>query len=114
MPSNSPPLWLRISDDEERITVRFAPGTSLTEANTEDFGREVEHLLEQRERPTLCIDLTGVAMLTSVALAKLVTLNEKAHKAGGRLTINNPTPAIHQVFKITRLDTILDISLLPV
>ena len=69
-----------------------------------------EDLVEGRDRPHLTLDLSGVTMLTSIALAKLVALNGKTRAAGGRLTLSDPTPPVRQVFRVTRLDTVLEVA----
>jgi anti-sigma B factor antagonist len=101
---------LHVYEEAGRTTVRFAPGTALTEANVEEFGREMTALVQRRERPHLLLDLGGIDLLSSVALAKLIALNGRVRAAGGRLTLFNPNPVVRQVFKVTRLDTILEVS----
>jgi anti-anti-sigma factor len=99
----------QVFEEGSRTTVCFDAGTTLSELNTEDVGRELAALTQNRERPHLFLDLGGVAMMTSVALAKFVALNRQAQAAGGRLTLFNLTPTVRQVFKLTRLDTVLEI-----
>ena len=100
---------LSVAEDGDRAAVRFAAGTALTEANAEAVGGRLAALAAAQPRPHLTLDLGGVTMLTSVVLAKLISLNGKVRAAGGRLTLTNPTPAVRQVFRVTRLDTLLDI-----
>ena len=109
MPATKPEFPLQIVEEAGRVTVRFPANTTLSEANAEEFARALLALAESKERPHLLVDLGGVAMLTSVILAKIIALNGKVRAAGGRLTLFNPTPVVHQVFKVTRLDTILDV-----
>lgn len=99
---------LHVVEEEGRITVRFPANTTLSEANAEDFSRELSALTE-RDRPHLLVDLGGVTMLTSIILAKFISLNSRVRAAGGRLILANPTPVVHQVFKVSRLDTILEL-----
>jgi len=110
MPGNPSDLWMRIDDQPDRTVVRFSPGIFLSEANSDVFSSRLESLIDQREKPYIVLDLTGVALLSSVILGKLTKLNERIVEAGGRLTIANPGPSILQVFRVTRLDTILEIS----
>lgn len=103
-------LPLHVVEEEGRVTIRFAANTTLSEVNAEAFSRQLLALLEHRENPHLLVDLGGVAMLTSVVLAKFIALHNRVRAAGGRLTLFNPTPVVQQVFKVTRLDTILEFS----
>jgi anti-anti-sigma factor len=101
---------LQIVEEDGRVTVRFPTGTTLSETNAEEFARELLALAERKSHPHLLVDLGGVAMLTSVILAKFIALNGKVRAGGGRLTLLNPSPVVRQVFKVTRLDTILEVA----
>ena len=92
------------------LTVAFPPGTRLTESNADDVGRRLAALVEGRDHPLLTLDLSGVEMLTSFALGKLVALNGRVRAAGGRLTLAAPTTHVRQALKVTRLDTVLAVS----
>src|SRR5436190_194204 len=110
MPSNQSEFPLQIAEEGGRITVRFPTGTTLSESNAEEFARQLLALAEGKAHPHLLVDLGGVTMLTSVILAKFIALNGKIRGSGGRLTLSNPTPVVRQVFKVTRLDTILEVA----
>jgi anti-anti-sigma factor len=107
IPSEFP---LQIAEEGGCITVRFPVGTTLSEANAEAFARELFGLAGRQQPPHLLVDLGTVSMLTSMILAKFIALNGKLRAAGGRLTLSNPTPVVRQVFKVTRLDTILEVA----
>lgn len=107
------PSFLRIAEEGGSTAVSFPAGTTLTEANAEEFAAYVASLYEANPTRTVSLELSGVAMLSSIALAKLISLNGKARKAGGRLTLVNPNPPVRQVFKLTKLDTILEIRSAP-
>ena len=100
---------LSVTEGGVRTVVRFATDTALTEANIKAVGERLAALAGSRSRPHQTLDLGGVTMLTSVALAKLISLNGKVRAAGGRLTLVNPTPTVRQLFRVTRLDTVLDV-----
>jgi anti-anti-sigma factor len=100
---------LEVVEDTSRIVVRFPANTMLSEANAEEFSRELLALTKRKEHPHLLVDLGGVTMLTSTILEEIIALNSKIHAVGGRLTLFGLTPVIQQVFKVTRLDTLLEI-----
>lgn len=100
----------QITEEGSGFAVRFPTGTALSESNVEDFARGLLALTERKPNSHLQVDLGAVTMVTSVVLEKLVSLNGKVRAAGGRLTLSNPTPIVHQTFKVTRLDTILEIA----
>ncbi|MCS6864666.1 MAG: STAS domain-containing protein [Gemmataceae bacterium] len=110
MPLDAGELKLEVVDDAHATIIRFPPQTALVEANAEAFSQQLNTLAAQRQPPHLVIDLANVSLLTSVILAKLITLNAKIRAAGGHLELIHAAPAIYEVFHITRLDTILDVQ----
>jgi anti-anti-sigma factor len=112
MSSNAPRLPFSICEEGSRTTVRFVPGIALNETNADHVG-ELSATLTDREQPHLLLDLGGVSLVTSMILAKFVALNRQARAVGGRLTLFNLTPTVHQVLKLTRLDTVLEVHPTP-
>lgn len=101
-------LPLQIVEADDRVTVSFPPKTALSESNAEELAGELRALAGRR--PHLLVDLSGVTMLTSVVLGKLLALNNAVRTAGGRLTLSNPTPVVREVFRVSRLDKLLDVG----
>jgi anti-anti-sigma factor len=112
MASSPADFPFHVVEEEGRAVVRFPENTALSGANAEELAQGLAALTAGRDRPHLVVDLGSVTMLTSVILAKFIALNGRVRAAGGRLTLFNPSPTIHQVFKVTRLDTILDVKAL--
>lgn len=108
MQPTQPRFPLQVAEEGGRTTVRFPTGTELSGANSEALAQELFALADRNSN--LFVDLGGVSMLTSMALAKLIALNEKVRGAGGKLTLVNPTPVVRKVFEVTRLDTILEVT----
>lgn len=103
-------LPLQVTEEGGRYTVRFPLGTTLSEANAEEFSRQLQTLTDGKECPNLTIDLGGVTMLTSVILSKFIALHRKVGAAKGQLALVNLTPLVRDIFKATRLDTLLRID----
>jgi len=57
----------------------------------------------------LVLDLDGLEYIDSSGLGFLVTLHERMERQGQRLVLANLKSHVSRVFKITRLDQILDI-----
>lgn len=57
----------------------------------------------------LVLDLDGLEYIDSSGLGFLVTLHERMERQGQRLVLTNLRSHVSRVFKITRLDQILDI-----
>ena len=109
MSANQSAFPLQVVEEDGRVIVRFPANTTLSEANAEAFASEFLALTAARDRPHLLVDLGAVALMTSVILGKFIALHGRVRAAGGRLTLFNPTPVVRQVFKVTRLDTILEV-----
>ncbi len=99
-----------VTDEGSWIVVRFPPGTTLTEVNSDAVGRELAALMQARDRPHLWLELGDVDLLSSAALGMLVGLNRRARAAGARLTLAAPTPHVREVLAVTRLDRVLDVQ----
>lgn len=110
---NPAALQFATAEDGDRVTVSFPADTALTEGNAEELYHALSACANGRERPSLIVDLTGVAVLTSAILSRLLTLNKLFRSAGGHLALQNPTPDVLMVFKVTKLDNVLDIQAEP-
>ena len=109
MPTNPTALRVDTAGDGSRVTARFPADTALTESNADELYRALSASVEGRECPHLVVDLSGVTVLTSAILSKFLALNKRLRDAGGQLALHNPTPSVHAVFKVTRLETVLNV-----
>lgn len=66
------------------------------------------HAIELAERH-LVLDFTRVAWISSTELGTLILLHKRMAAHGGRLTLVNLRDEIYEVFRVTRLDSFLDI-----
>jgi anti-anti-sigma factor len=71
-----------------------------TVEKVEDELRRIEH---GADKP-LVLDLSGLTFLDSTGLRLMVTADQRARKAGRRLTIVKGPETVHRVFTITKLD----------
>lgn len=90
--------------------VNFVDRKILDEANIQELGRELFHLVEEEQRKKLLLNFSNVEFLSSAALGKLITLDKKVKKVGGQLKLSNIRPEIYEVFAITRLNKLFDIK----
>ena len=73
-------------------------------------GRRVETLVDEllREHATkLVFDLTGVEYVDSTGMGVIVSCFTKMARAGGMLRVAGLNDRVRQLFKITRVDTVL-------
>ncbi|MCE9547851.1 MAG: STAS domain-containing protein, partial [Planctomycetia bacterium] len=101
---------LSVSSVADVSIVNFVDRKILDEANIQELGRELFHLVEEEQRKKLLLNFSNVEFLSSAALGKLITLDKKVKKVGGQLKLSNIRPEIYEVFAITRLNRLFDIK----
>jgi anti-sigma B factor antagonist len=100
---------LEVSEVSDVTVVRFTDRRILDVTNIEELGGELFGLVEQENRKNLLLNFAGVQFLSSAALNKLIILDRKVKRAGGKLKLSNLRPEIYEVFVITRLHEVFDI-----
>lgn len=101
---------LSVSEVGDVTVVRFVDRRILDEANIQEMGHELFQLVEEQGKKQLLLNFSGVEFLSSAALGKLITLDKRVKAHSGKLMLSNIRPEIYEVFKITRLNTTLDIK----
>ena len=97
-----------VADVGEVSVVQFKDRKILDESNSQEMGRELFELVEQK-RTKILLNFMNVEFLSSAALGKLITLDKKLKAAKGQLKLSNIRPEIYEVFAITRLNKLFDI-----
>jgi anti-sigma B factor antagonist len=100
---------LEISEVSDVTVARFVDRRILDVTNIEELGGELFGLVEQEHRKNLLLNFAGVEFLSSAALNKLIILDRKVKRVGGKLKLSNLRPEIYEVFVITRLHEVFDI-----
>ncbi len=101
---------LNVSEVGDVTVVRFVDRRILDEANIQEMGQELFQIVEEQGKKQLLLNFSGVEFLSSAALGKLITLDKRVKAHSGKLMLSNIRPEIYEVFKITRLNTTLDIK----
>ena len=89
--------------------VRFARELILSGHQADVAGDALMSLLKGPAGHHVLLDFANVKSLTSMMLAKLVSLNREAESNGRRLALFNLRPEIREVMEITRLTQLLSI-----
>jgi anti-sigma B factor antagonist len=91
---------------EERppFVVAIMVRSSLSEEdNIEEFGAELNQLVDNYGCHWLVLDLGKVSLLTSSAVGKLIVLHRSLHRRNGRLIICGVNSVITDVFQTAKL-----------
>ncbi|MFK7777436.1 MAG: STAS domain-containing protein [Gimesia sp.] len=93
------------------VTVaKFIDKKILDEGNIQIIGTQLFGLVDEDGRKKILLDFSNVEYLSSAALGKLITLDKKVKKAKGKLKLCSIRPDIYEVFAITRLNQLFDIT----
>ena len=104
------PSHLTVSESPNGVTrVVFTTRNILDETMIHQIGEEVMGLVVASQNPKLLISFKGVEHLSSTALGMLISIKNKVGAKGGQLRLADIDPKIHEVFRITRLDTLFQI-----
>ena len=101
---------LEVVRENDLCLIRFANSTSFNEYTADGLGQQLSSLPLDRPDQTVILDLTNVEYLTSTVLGHLVSLHKRLKIGGGHLKLQNPRPAIANVFRVTQLDHVLEVT----
>jgi anti-sigma B factor antagonist len=95
---------------DRQTVVHFAGGRiSLDEAMVHTIRDQLFALADGPTRSDVVLEFGNVAYISSLALGTLVKLHKKLAADGRQLALRNLRPQIHEIFEVTRLNTILDL-----
>jgi anti-sigma B factor antagonist len=100
---------LEISEIGDVTVVRFLDRRILDVTNIEELGAELFALIEKDHRKNVLLNFAGVEFLSSAALNKLIVLDRKVKRIGGKLKLSDLRPEIYEIFVITKLHEVFDI-----
>ncbi|AMV19513.1 STAS domain-containing protein [Planctomyces sp. SH-PL14] len=101
---------LDIEEVGDVTVARFLDKKILDENNIQMIGNQLFGLVDEDGRKKIVLDFANVEYLSSAALGKLITMNNKVKAAKGKLRLCNIRPEILEVFTITKLNKVLDIK----
>ena len=104
------PERLELSTVGDVSIVRFKDQKILDEANIQQLGEELSELVIGGNHPKLLLNFENVEFLSSAALGKLISVKKKAAKSETDVKLCSIKHEIFEVFKITNLDRVFDIS----
>jgi len=91
----------------KQATVVTLEDSSLVDAyEIEQLGKELNHLVDKKDRRIIVLDLSKVVHLSSAALSVLLVLRKKTEDARGALVLCGVSKDLKKLFKITSLHKI--------
>jgi anti-sigma B factor antagonist len=78
-------------------------------AGAEELGRRLLPVTASRP-PIVIFDLEGLTFISSLGLSILMEFQRGLNRHGGIVRLINPQPAVHEMLKKCRLDTVLIVA----
>jgi anti-sigma B factor antagonist len=101
---------LRVNDLTKAVVVEFADRKILEELSIVQIGEEFSQLSSAFPGRILVMGFGNVAHLSSATLGLLIKLNDQVARDKGHLILADIRPQIYEVFRITKLNRLFDIS----
>ena len=108
-----------MEQDTANLFVQHAQDVTLVTFNDEEILEEtciqgldkaLMAIVEDARRENLLLDFCNVRFMSSAFLGLLVKIQKRVNEKEGHLTLKNIDPNIQQVFEITQLTRVFDIS----
>lgn len=99
------PRYLKVTEHDGILVVRFGVSHINDEENIEDLGHELFLLTDQFGFQKIVLNMTGVEYITSSVVGKMITLHRKLHRSRGKMVISDLTSGVKEVLDASRLLT---------
>lgn len=101
---------LSIRDKDDVVIVSFNDAKILDEGSIRQLGQEFQNLwLQAAAGRKLLLDFSRVEFMSSAMIGQIMKLNTQCKKDKIQLKLCNICPNIMEIFKITRLNKVLEI-----
>jgi len=108
MEQMSPRMTVAYADQATIVT--FTDERILEEKEVRELEQALASLIEQADGIALVLDFSNVRFMSSAVLGLLIKVSKRVYEHGGKLALCAIGPRIYEIFKITRLTKIFDIS----
>ncbi len=93
------------------VTIANFNSTSILETSAvEAIARELYAIIDEQARKKVVLDFHMVNFLSSQMLGVLIAMHKKSADIGGKTIICGLKPELHKIFKITKLDKLLNFA----
>ena len=102
MAESTPPV--AVQNQKDISVVQFTNNRILDEANIQEIGQGLNVLIDERPNPKILLDFSNLTVLSSIAIAKLISLQKKVVKLQGTLKVCCVTPNLLEFLGYIGLD----------
>jgi len=108
-PRPKPKMQTTVQGDNVAV-VTILESRILDESNIVDIGAELMDLVKKRYMVKMILDLGEVKYLSSAVLRQLIAVYKAIKAENGDLKLCRVNPEVREVFKITQLDKMMEIT----
>jgi anti-sigma B factor antagonist len=101
---------LKTSRRDVVTVVELVDKRILDETAINQIGQQLFKLAAREEEPRIVLDFSNVAHMSSSMLGTLITLHKRVREKGGQLVLCRIHAPIAEVFQITRLNEVFQIT----
>ncbi len=100
---------LRSEEKEEIKVVYFNDAKILDEVRIQQVGQELMEMADNATNGKMVVNFNNVTFMSSAMIGKVILLNKKCKTNNVKLKLCNISDNVMEVFKLMRLNKILDI-----
>jgi len=90
-------------------TVRDVPVLDvLPDRAPADIDRLADSLTEANDAPRVIVNMSGIDLVNSLFLARLLQLHKQLRRQNGRLVLSSLHPQVREILDTTRLDRLFE------
>jgi anti-sigma B factor antagonist len=104
------PQHLTVSEHKGVTVVQLLEQRVLEPGTIAEISSALREVADRLRRPLVLLDFTRVTRFSSAALGMVVELHQHLRNRNGHLCLANVSAQIAEVFRITRLDQVLNIQ----
>ena len=101
---------ISIAYNADVVVITFADEKILDEIEIRAVEESINSVVKQKPSIKLVLDFCNVQFLSSSVLGTLIRLSKRVYEGKGQLRFCCINPKIYEIFTITRLDKVFDIS----
>ena len=101
---------LVISQIKDVTVVSFHDSSILDSGVIDTIANELYAIVDEQARRKVILDFHLVKFLSSQVIGVLIAMHNKSSDIGGKTIICGLKPELHKVFKITKLDKLLNFA----
>jgi anti-sigma B factor antagonist len=101
---------ISVENVKNGIVITFTSEKILEEREITALEHSILPIIEQAAVPNIVLNFENVKFLSSAVLGLLIRISKKIYQRSGQLKLCCINPKIFEIFKITRLDRVFDIS----